>query len=61
MMIFTPYLLVGLGVWLAASAANMESFRGASVISILRGLLLGLLLWPIGLVVLAHVNNKEKV
>jgi len=53
------YLLVGLGVYLAASASNPNSFKGASLFAIAKGAILGMLLWPIGLVLL-YLVSKEK-
>ena len=53
------YLTIGLGVYLAASAAHSSSFKDASFISIVKGILFGLLLWPIGLVVLYYAGKND--
>jgi|GEM_PF-6248037 len=59
-MFAVPYLLIGLGVYLAASAINRDTFKGASFVSCLRGVLFGLLLWPIGLVVLWNFKPERR-
>jgi hypothetical protein len=60
------YLLMGLGVYLAALAIRPNSLKGASAWSIVKGIL-GTLAWPIILIVLYFKNknnsesNKEHV
>ncbi len=43
------YLCIGLGVYAAASILNRDTFNGSDWRAIGRGLILGLLLWPVAL------------
>jgi len=57
-MIFAPYLLIGLGVYLSAAAIRFSAFNDASTISIIKGIILGILLWPVGLYIL-YLAGKQ--
>jgi hypothetical protein len=57
------YLTFGLGFYTAASLFNLHTFKSATPMSVLRGLLLGVLLWPIGVIVilgLSYQGRNEK-
>jgi len=54
------YLAVGVGVYLSASASHFNSFKNASTVSIIKGILLGLVFWPIGITILYLENNTDK-
>ena len=53
------YFAIGLGFYLGVSLCRLHSFKGATIMSILRGFILGLLLWPVGIVLLIILNYKE--
>lgn len=40
------YLMIGFGFYLSAALIRKESFKYASVSSIIRGLVIGIFLWP---------------
>ena len=46
------YLCIGFGFYLALAITRKETFKNADFFSILRGLIAGLLLWPLGAFVL---------
>lgn len=41
------YLLIGLVFWAILSLIRRHTFKGASFMSVVRGFLIGVLLWPI--------------
>lgn len=49
--VFTGYFAFGIGFYLALTMCNIKAFMNASAADILRGILMGLVLWPIGLIV----------
>lgn len=55
------YLLFGLGVYTGIACSRLHTFKGASTFSIVKGLILGFLLWPVGLavVITKQENNRE--
>lgn len=52
------YLTFGLGFYIGLAVNNPDSFRNASVMSIVRGLVLALLLWPLALILLPFVKDR---
>lgn len=58
MSLLGAYLLIGVGVYLGVAASHMETFNGASTFSIIKGAVLGFLLWPVGLAIVSY-NSKE--
>ena len=55
----TTYLAIGLGFYLGISLCRLDSFKDATLVSIVRGFVLGLLFWPIGAVVLVLLDHKN--
>lgn len=49
--IFAAYALFGAGFYIGLALNNPDSFLEASAVSLIRGLLIGFIFWPIGLVV----------
>jgi len=46
------YLYAGVLVYTGAAIARRHTFRNATVASIVRGAVIGILVWPVGLVLL---------
>ena len=53
------YLLIGLGLWLGQSARTYSRFKNSTILSWVRGVALGVFLWPIALIVLHLIGNEE--
>jgi hypothetical protein len=54
------YLLLGLAFYSGVSLARLETFKKATLYGILRGILLGVFLWPIAAILLVAIYSKEK-
>ena len=59
------YLLLGIGFYIGMVLNNHKTFIGAPTSSVINGLLLGLVFWPIGMVVklimvIVPIMNSEK-
>lgn len=52
------YFLIGTGVWLGLAASRKETFKDATWQSVVRGLVMGVLLWPLGAIM---VFTEDKV
>jgi hypothetical protein len=50
------YLAFGLGFYIGLSLKDPQGFVKASLASLLRGLLLGIFFWPIGLIVQTYFS-----
>lgn len=59
MSLLAIYLLFGLGVYTGVSVSRLSTFKGASTFSIVKGALLGFLLWPVGLAVLVTQQENK--
>jgi len=53
------YFAIGLGFYLGVSLCRLDSFKDATVPAILRGFILGLLLWPIGIALLIILDYEK--
>jgi hypothetical protein len=51
------YLTIGVGVYAAAACYNISSFEGAGAFAILKGIVFGILLWPVALYIL-YLENE---
>jgi uncharacterized membrane protein (DUF373 family) len=49
---FRMYIIFGLGFYLGLAMFARETFYKASVFSIIKGIILGIVLWPIGMIYL---------
>jgi hypothetical protein len=49
--ILSYYLIFGIGFYIGLALKDTRSFLNANIESILRGLLLGIIFWPIGLII----------
>lgn len=47
------YLAIGLGFYTGVALCRPHTFRGAPVLAIIRGVLFGILLWPLSVVYIA--------
>jgi type IV secretory pathway TrbD component len=56
----SAYLYIGLGVYLAATARHYYMFKGTSAIPIIKGVLFGVLLWPIALIILYMAAEEDE-
>lgn len=54
------YLCVGIGVYLCACAINTKTFGEANLWHIFKGLVFGIVCWPLALVFLYFMFNKGK-
>jgi len=43
------YMTFGIGFYIGASVCDLESFKGASGFSVLKGFIFGFALWPLAL------------
>lgn len=53
------YLVFGLGFYTATAIINYKYYHGASAVNILKGFVFGLLLWPIGIILLAYPDDID--
>ena len=58
--VLTGYFAFGIGFYLAFTMCNIKSFMDASAADILRGILVGLVLWPIGLIVQVYLMMESE-
>lgn len=49
--ILIAYIFTGIGFYFGLCLKNIKAFQYATTADIIRGLLLGLIFWPVGLVV----------
>ena len=55
------YLLVGVGFYVGAAVKDPRGFSDASAASLIRGLIIGIPFWPIGLIIqLIYVMRDYK-
>ena len=54
------YLLIGLGVYMGVAAATPDSFAHATAAGIIRGLLLGVIAWPMAVVIVTILRTYEE-
>lgn len=52
------YIFFGLGFYIALTTCNPKGFAKADMASLLRGILLGLVFWPIGLIFQIYIAIK---
>jgi hypothetical protein len=55
----SAYLLIGWIFYLILAITRFKTYDGASFIDLMKGLILGVLLWPIAMVVMLFVLQKE--
>lgn len=60
----TEYLAFGLGFYIGLALKNPEGFIKADAASLVRGLIIGILIWPIGVIVetvwaIQRLNEKD--
>lgn len=53
------YLYMGLWTYICVSCARLESFEGVGWCAIFRGLILGVVFWPIAPCVLLFLDRKD--
>lgn len=51
------YLMIGFGVYLAAAVMRFDTLMDHGLFPVLKGILFGVLLWPVALIVLYHTRN----
>jgi hypothetical protein len=47
----THYLVFGIGFYIGAAIKDPQGFSDADAASLIRGLIIGILFWPIGLII----------
>ena len=52
------YLLIGVSFYIGVAISRRDSFKNATIWSIIKGLFLGLILWPVGIITLYIVTSK---
>lgn len=57
--VITAYFAFGIGFYLALAMSNIKSFMDATPADLIRGILVGLIFWPIGLVIQLYVKLME--
>jgi len=55
----TYYLLIGIGFYIGLAITRRDTFQKATVWSVIKGILLGILLWPVGIYV-AYKSEYDK-
>ena len=53
------YLLPGIVFYTVMAIKNRDSFKDASVRSVLRGLIGGILVWPLVAIILIYLNKNS--
>jgi hypothetical protein len=54
------YIIIGFFIWLTDSLCRINTFKSATKISIVNGLIIGILLWPLALILLG-IQAKEDI
>jgi hypothetical protein len=53
------YLFIGLGFYLGCATCRAAKFKDASIFSILKGLICGVVFWPIIIPILTFITEEE--
>lgn len=59
-LIFIAYFAFGIGFYVALTMSNPKSFINATTADIMRGILVALIFWPIGLMIQVYVHMMER-
>ena len=59
--VIEAWLLVGFGVYAGMACSRLKTFGRAGCLSILRGILMGVVLWPAALCLVAYIVELEHV
>jgi len=54
------YLMIGVGFYLGLAVCRLNSFRGATFMGILRGAVLGILIWPLAILAVYLYDRNQK-